>query len=247
MRAELVASAGLAVVVLITLSSSVGIAGAAAPTPLFTFAPSYASNGAHAYVGSRNVTVSGNGANQLVVNPSFLLASGQDSQKSSSTTARPSGGTFIFLVWSGVRDLSFSCTSACSANGSSISMVWNVTWSSVIHDTRCMPGTGYSETSLSLQAKVVDTSTATPTVVGSGHVSIYKHKVTLAGKPTKASKVDHRYSLSFPVSLTSGDAYSITAFVQAETQTGGYACGLLATVTVGGSAGTTTLESVAVY
>lgn len=224
-----------------------GSASAVSPGPapvLFTYTPSYASSGGSPYVGTH--VVSGPGLNAIHGPHAFNLSSGHAIQNSSSASEKLNGNP-IFQVWTGVTNLTFTCTTSCAAVGTpSVKVVWKLSWEASLYDSSCYPGTGYSEVTIALDGNVVDLSTTPHSSVGEGRLAIYHYEMTLAGSPIVKSKIDQTYTLSFPVSLTHRNIYRVTEYVQAETQAGGYGCGARSDAAIGGAAGSTIIESITV-
>ncbi len=234
---------GAAFVAIVVSGFASGASPATGPV-LFTYTPSYASSGGSPYLGSH--VVMSPGANTLHGVHAFNLASGHAVQNSSSASGKTNGNP-IFQVWSGVTNLTFKCTASCAAvSGPSVKVVWKLSWQASLYDASCYPGTGYSEVSLALDGNVVDLSTTPRAAVGQGRLAIYHDELTLAQTPVVTSKIDHSYALSFPVTLTHGNFYRVTEYVQAETQAGGYGCGARSDVAVGGPLGPAVLESITV-
>lgn len=219
---------------------------AGATSPPFTATPSYAPYGGLPHVGHFVIQATGSGSNHIGVAPTFGVATGigRSAQRSESVGL----GTYSIEVWTGVENVSFSCTITCTTGNHSVTLLWNLTWTAHVNSTCPAPATHvwvHASVLLNLSALVLDFATSPPSVAAINSVPIWAHVITTPVSHSYGT--NHLYTEKFPVPLVKGDHYTILGYVLATTyaaSVAGAACGSGAIATIGSTSHPSVLDEI---
>jgi hypothetical protein len=182
----------------------------AAAAPILYLTPPYVPN-AVPLVGITNTASSVCSTYTVVVPPSFNVATGvalQNSQHAVTSTSTCTAGASYGQLIAGVQDIDFHFTGTGGAY--TVTMSWTLTGSIQLSTSCAAPTVASAMAEVSLNGSMTDYTSVPPASIGSSTTIPYSGGVSTCGSGASYTPSNHVYTVTFPVTLSSGSNYHLS-------------------------------------